>query len=223
MTSTLGLKQEQDFTFPRSWDMPKQPGPAGCLSHPKPAPETLFLGTVSSRGFQGTLGGGSDPHPQCPVPTFLSPIHPGMGSWVLPSSLHSIRGDPKQMGWAGRGGISSSASPDGIHTHLAKIPLPEQSQTPSWSSGRFISLLQRTGLDKTKSKMMMERTFLCSSCSQSHEQDFLEYLWPPPPSPSQSSPSVILDNSQYQKAAHFGENPQPLQKLAQAILWDKVW
>lgn len=119
LTSTLGLKQEKDFTFPRSWDMPKQPGPAGCLPHPKPTPETLFSGTVSSRGFQATLGGGSDPHPQLPVLTFLSPSHSGksLGS-PLPSSLHSIQGDPKQVG---RAGISSN----GIHTHLGKIPLPE--------------------------------------------------------------------------------------------------
>lgn len=53
----------------------------------------------------------------------------------------------------------------------------------------------------------MGRTFLRSSCSQSHEKGFLEYLWPSPPSLSQSSPSVLLDNSHCQRAAHCGKQP----------------
>lgn len=55
--------------------------------------------------------------------------------------------------------------------------------------------------------MRVERTFSCSSCSQSHERGFLAYLWPSPSSPSQFSPSVLLDNSHSQKAAHCGEQP----------------
>lgn len=74
----------------------------------------------------------------------------------------------------------------------------------------MVSLLQRSGLDKTESKMTMGRTFLRSSCSQSHEKGFLEYLWPSPPSLSQSSPSVLLDNSHCQRGCTLWEaTPNP--------------
>lgn len=57
------------------------------------------------------------------VPCAHIPIHPGKSrSLGLPPTQFSgsIQGDPKQVGWAGRDGISSSISPDGIHIHLAQ-------------------------------------------------------------------------------------------------------
>lgn len=134
MTSTLGLKQEQNFTFPRSWDMPEQPGPAGCLPHRlEPvssqtcARDALFghsqltwVPGSTGRRLRSTL-----PCAHIPLPSTLG--NPGPLGCPLPGSPHPIQGDPKQVRCAGgkTGGTSSRVSPDGIHTHPARIPLPK--------------------------------------------------------------------------------------------------